>query len=135
MDFPPKDFELDGANFCLSYRSDNDIVVADLNSTDGLHSVAAEVISLGWKLAPVQFLTKLSQRQAFSYGGFCSVEYEQGKAELSVDEQFEDVDEKFFVDLSWEVVFSYVELLGSEQIGWWKELPPSLQAKILDSLG
>jgi hypothetical protein len=135
MDWTDKDFDLHEASFHLSFRQEGEFPQAELTSSDGQHGVAAELITLALKLAPAKFVTALQAGRPFSYGGFCSVSYEDGKAELSVDEQFVDVEEDVFVDLSWEVVLSLVEEVGGQSLPWWSELSAEVQAEILQGLG
>lgn len=129
-----KHFELHDARFRLSIHREGGHALVDLTSVDGRHDIAAELIGLALKLAPVQFVTSLQAGRGFSYGGFCSVGYEDGTAELSVDERFEDVAADFFVDLSWTVLASMVAEAGCGNLPWWDELALESRAAIRDAL-
>lgn len=133
MDGTPKDLELHDARFRLSVRRQGGDAFVDLASIDGRHEVAAELIELALKLEPVKFVAALRSGRGFSYGGFCSFSREDGKAELSVDERFEDVAEDFFVDLCWAVLASLVAEAGCGHLSWWDALDPEAQAAIREA--
>jgi len=135
MKLTPIEFSVEGVSFQVTFAVEVDYVVATLHAPPDFQ-LLGRVLTMAWKLAPVQLLQGLVDSQPLSRGEFFTISYNDNPEDpdepvgvnLYEDEEHLNVSRTFFTDVVLELAFAHLDLVGEDHFPWYEDLSPEVHA-------
>ncbi|MBS2033590.1 hypothetical protein JST97_01275 [bacterium] len=135
MKLTPVEFQVEGVAFQVTFGVEVDYVVATLHAPEE-YRLLGSVLTMAWKLAPVQLLEGLLDSQPLSRGEFFTISYNEDPNDpeepvgvnIYEDEEHLNLSRSFFREVVLELAYAHLDLVGEEHFPWYEDLSPEVRA-------
>lgn len=135
MKLPTIEFDVDDVAFRVKFAVEVDYVVATLQPLDPEFDLLGPVLTMAWKLDPVNLLESLRDGRPVTKGEFFTISSnddpddpeEPVGVNVYEDDKALNVQPEFFREVALELARAHLDVVGEDHFPWFEDLSPEVR--------